>query len=126
MSFVAIAALFFMFSCGGGSGSSPADVTKDILKKIEKADYDGAIKLIAMEGKELDEESKAKLTGLLAMGNSEVAKKEGISSLEVVSEEIDDDNGTAKVELKIVYGNGEEDNENYKLIKEDGSWKLKM
>ena len=124
-SLLVIATLSMMVSCGGG-GKSPADVVKKMNNDMVKGDYDAVIDVLATEGEEIDEEGRTKLKSMLAMGKGELDKKEGIKEMEVVSEEVAEDGNTAKVTLKIVYGNGEEEEEDYTLLKEDGAWKVRM
>jgi hypothetical protein len=126
VSLVVVVSFCALMSCGGGSAKQPSDTVKAFTEKVEKADYDSAIDCLALNDEEMDEETKAKLSGLLAMGKAEMEKKEGVKSMEVVSEEIDEEAGTAKVEMKFVYGNGDENTEKYNLVQEDGKWKLKM
>ena len=60
------------------------------------------------------------------MGKEEIKKKDGIKSLEVIGEEINEAGDEAAVTLKIVYGNGKEDTQTSKFVMEDGKWKYSM
>jgi len=115
-----------LFSCGGGSDSKPADQVDKLIKSIEKGEYDAAIDCLAMEGKTLTDEEKNKLNAMLGMTKGVIDSKKGITSSEVIEETISEDGNTATVKIKYVYGNGDEDNSEYNLVKEDGAWKVKM
>jgi len=91
---------------------------------MTKGEADAAIACISSNGKEMDQESKAKLTGLMAMGKAQSDKKEGIKSLDVITEEIAEDGNTAKVKVKFTFGNGDSNEEDYKLVKENGKWMI--
>ena len=125
VSMLIVVSFFALVSCGGG-GAEPSDTVKSFVEKVEKADYEAAFDYLYLGGQEMDEDSKTKLSGLLAMGKAEMDKKEGIKSMEVISEEIAEDGETAKVEMKFIYGNGDENTEKYRLQKDGDDWKLKM
>ena len=52
----------------------------------------------------------------------ELEKKGGLKSFEVLSEEIAEDGNSAVVKFKQVYGNGEESEDEQKMVKVDGKW----
>ena len=113
-------------SCGTTSSSSPADISKDIIKNAEKGNFDAIIDVFATNGKELTAEEKAKLTAMLQMGQEEMKKKDGIKSVEIIEEVINEAGDKATVEMKIIYGNGDESTQTDKFIMEDGKWKYTM
>ncbi|MDY0104292.1 MAG: DUF4878 domain-containing protein [Lentimicrobium sp.] len=122
---MAVFAFFaFMASCGGGA-KSPADVSKSFVEKIEKGDVSAAVKMLDGADKATEEEIQ-KMEAFLGEGSKEVASKGGIKSIDVLSETISDDGMEADVDLKVIYGNGEEDESTTKLKKIDGNWKISM
>ncbi|MCD4790138.1 MAG: DUF4878 domain-containing protein [Bacteroidales bacterium] len=126
LSLVIASFLFFSTSCGTSSSSSPGDISVKIIKDTEKGNANAVIAVISTDGKELSDEDEAKLTAMLQMGQEEIKKKDGIKSIEVIKEDINEAGDKAKVKMKIVYGNGEEDTETYKFVMEDGKWKYSM
>jgi hypothetical protein len=118
--------MMFLVSCGGGSSVSPSSTVKEFATKVEKGDVDGAISCIATEGKAIDQETKGKLTLILGMGKSEMEKKKGIKSMDVVTEQIEPDGNKATVKMKFTYGDGSTSEEDYTLLKEEGKWKVSM
>ena len=60
-------------------------------------------------------------------GTKAMEKKQGLKSYEVLSEEISEDGKSATVKMKMVYGDGSEDTQDLKLVKnDDGDWRLTM
>ena len=113
-------------SCGTSSSSSPADISKNIIKNAEKGNFDAIIDVFATNGKELTAEEKAKLTAMLQMGQEEMKKKDGVKTVEVIEEVINEAGDKATVKMKVVYGNGDEDTQTNKFVMEDGKWKYTM
>ena len=118
--------LFFTTSCGTSSSSSPGDIGKKMFEDIEKGNVDAAIAVFSTNGEELSDEDKTKLTAMLLMGQEEIKKKDGIKSIEIIEEAINEAGDKADVTLKIIYGNGEEDTQTNKFVMEDGKWKYSM
>jgi hypothetical protein len=123
--FMAMFAFFaFMASCGGGL-KSPADVSKSFVEKIEKGDVGAAVKMLDGADKATKEEVQ-KMEAFLSEGSKELSSKGGIKKIEVISETISEDGMDATVDLKVTYGNGEEDDSTTKLKNIDGNWKISM
>ncbi|MCX6246220.1 MAG: DUF4878 domain-containing protein [Bacteroidetes bacterium] len=118
--------LVLLNSCGGGSAVSPSSTVKEFSNKVEKGDFEGAMKCIATDGKPVDKEAQGKLTLLLGMAKGEVDKKKGIKNMEVLSETIEPDGKTATVKMKYTYGDGTSAEETNKLVMEEGKWKLSI
>ena len=95
---------------------------------MQNEDYEGYVDLMDLkksDGKDVEKEQLAAL--LREKGTKTMEKKQGIKSYEVLSEEISEDGKSANVKMKIVYGNGDEDTQKMKLVKnDDGDWKLTM
>ena len=124
--FVAVVALT-LWSCG--PANTPSAVAEEACKCMQKADYEGYADLMDLkksdDGKGVEKEQLAAL--LREKGTKTMEKKQGIKSYEVLSEEISEDGKSANVKMKIVYGNGDEDTQKMKLVKnDDGDWKLTM
>ena len=126
MSIVVASFLVFTTSCGTSSSSSPADISKNIIKNAEKGNFDAIIDVFATNGKELTKEEKTKLTTMLKMGQEEMKKKDGVKSIEVIEEVINEAGDKATVKIKVVYGNGDENTQTNKFVMEDGKWKYTM
>ena len=124
--FVAVVALT-LWSCG--PANTPSAVAEEACKCMQNEDYEGYADLMDLkkseDGKGVEKEQLAAL--LREKGTKTMEKKQGIKSYEVLSEEISEDGKSANVKIKIVYGNGDEDTQKMKLVKnDDGDWKLTM
>jgi hypothetical protein len=124
LSVLFVGTILFMASCGGG-GNTPGDVVKDFYKAIEKENYDAAMDLMDFGDKEITDEDKAKFKGMLAMGSESLKQNEGIKSIEILEENISEDGNSADLKMKITYGNDKEEENEGKLVKVDGKWKMK-
>ena len=77
------------------------------------------------EGMDIEEQKKAVVGMIQSKASTTLAKKGGITSYEILSETVADDGKTANVEMKIVYGNGDEKQEDMKMRKTDsGDWRI--
>ena len=123
--FVAVVA-FTLWSCG--PANTPSAVAEKACKCVQNADYEGYVELMDLKETKNQESEKQQFVAMLReKGTKTMEKKQGIKSYEVLSEEISEDGKSANVKMKIVYGNGDEDTQKMKLVKnDDGDWKLTM
>ncbi len=122
--FAVLFGVSFFMACGGSS--SPGDKAVKINQKLADGDMDYVMDNLYVGKEDMTDEEKEKVKGLLQMGKAEVDSQGGIKSIEVVEEKIDEDGKKAKVTLKMVMGNGEEDTDDVSLINDDGCWKLSL
>ena len=121
--FVAVVA-FTLWSCG--PANTPSAVAEEACKCLQNEDYEGYVELLDLKETKNQESDKEQFVAMLReKGTKTMEKKQGIKSYEVLSEEISEDGKSANVKMKIVYGNGDEDTQKMKLVKnDDGDWKL--
>lgn len=121
--FVTVAALA-LWSCG--DSNTPSAVAEKSVKCLLNSDYEGYVDLLGTNDGKDSEEGKEQLVALLReKGEKTMKEKQGLKSYEVLSEEISEDGNKATVEMKIVYGNGEEKTEKVKLKKNDKEeWRI--
>lgn len=121
--------LFSMFAC---SPSTPGGAAKKYAECIKEGNYEKFVDGIAMKKQEntdvakMKEEKEALVAMLKEKGDKQLTKKDGIKTIDIVSENIAEDGNTATVVLKQIYGNGEEEEQTYHMIKEDGKWKMNI
>ena len=91
-------------------------------------DYEGYVDLLLLKETKNQESDKEQLVAMLReKGTKTMEKKQGIKSYKVESEEISEDGNSATVKMKMVYGDGSEDTQDLKLVKnDDGDWRLTM
>jgi hypothetical protein len=126
LSLVIASFLFFTTSCGTSSSSSPGDISKKIMKDIEKGNFDAVIAVLSTEGEEITDEDKDGLIEIFEYQQEFMKKKDGIKSIEVIEEDINEAGDEADVKMKIIYGNGVEDTGIQTFVMEDGKWKYTM
>ena len=101
-----------------GTSGFPVSLTSNtFLKKKKKS-------CTTTDPEELAE-GKAMITSLYKeKAAPQLESKGGIASIEAQGETISEDGNSATVNLKIVYGNGSEENEDVKMVKVDEKWML--
>ena len=124
LSLVIASFLFFTTSCGTSTSSSPGDISKKMIKNMEKGNVNAVIAFYSKET--TDEYNKDELTNSVKHSQKIIKEKDGIKSIEIIEEDIDEEGDEAEVKMRIVYGNGEEDVALYEFVMEDGKWKILM
>jgi predicted SnoaL-like aldol condensation-catalyzing enzyme len=124
---VVVALTLLGVGCGGGS-NSPTEIEKAMYSQFQKGNYEKAVEVM-VDNLESDEAPAAEERTEFIKSFTEKAKESieaqgGIKDFEVVKETISEDGETATVEIKIIYGNGEEETQTSKYVKKDGVWKL--
>lgn len=115
--FVAVVA-FTLWSCG--PANTPSAVAEEACKCVQNADYDGYVELMDLKETKNQESEKEQFVAVLReKGTKTMEKKQGIKSYKVESEEISEDGKSAIVKMKVVYGDGSEDTNKIKLVKND-------
>ncbi len=129
--FLACAIIVALLSaCGGGGASTPSDAALKCAEHLKNGNFEALVDEISFpEGTSAEEIEQTKAM-LIAMGKEkaqkEAEKRQGISSYEVVSEEIAEDGQTAVVKVKFLYGDGSDNIQKYDLALVDGTWKPVM
>ena len=121
--FVAVVA-FTLWSCG--PANTPSAVAEEACKCVQNEDYEGYVELMDLKETKNQESEKQQFVAMLReKGTKTMEKKQGIKSYNVESEEISEDGKSATVNMKVVYGDGSEDTNKIKLVKNDkGEWKI--
>lgn len=123
--FVAVVA-FTLWSCG--PANTPSAVAEKACKCVQNEDYEGYVELMDLKETKNQESEKQQFVAMLReKGTKTMEKKQGIKSYKVESEEISEDGKSATVNMKVVYGDGSEDTNKIKLVKNDkGEWKVSL
>ena len=121
--FVAVVA-FTLWSCG--PANTPSAVAEEACKCVQNEDYEGYVELMDLKETKNQESEKQQFVAMLReKGTKTMEKKQGIKSYKVESEEISEEGKSATVNMKVVYGDGSEDTNKIKLVKNDkGEWKI--
>jgi len=120
----------FIVACGSGSGStnsngSSSDFIKAYFKNLKDGNYKEVILMIEGNDK-LSENQLNKQIDFLKQATEMVnAHLDGLKSIEIVEERQGSDGNSLDVKCKTRFGNGQEKEEVFKLIKINGNWKFK-
>lgn len=123
--FISISCALFLVACGGGD--TPEGVAQDFVTAMTKGDTDKVLTLMDISSEDAAqlEQIRPKLDMAFQQMKKEVDAKGGLKSLEVVKTDISADGNTAKVTLKMTWGNGNsEEMPPMPLKKVDGKWKV--
>ena len=122
----AVAVAMFMASCAGAP-ATPSDAAVEYYQCVVNGDYEAFANAVHFDTTDPEEiaEGKAMITSLYKeKAAPQIEKKGGVTSIEAVGETISEDGNTANVQLKVVYGDGSEKNEDIKLVKVEDKWML--
>ncbi|MGN0221187.1 MAG: DUF4878 domain-containing protein [Prevotella sp.] len=122
---VLFAAVVVLNSCSG-SDNSPEGIVNSALTKLQEKDYAGYVDLIRFsepDAGKLEQKKTALLELVQKKFDKSMEQKQGLRSWEILSTEISESGDAAVVKVKLVYGDGSEDNQDIKVAKtEDGKW----
>lgn len=116
---LAVAGLGAAFGCSK-SGGGPGAVAKLYYQYLDSGSSDAAVKLMSKEVVKTMGEEKVKAA--VSAASMALKMKGGVKSIEIVKEDIKGDK--ADVSMKIKFGNGEDQNAEASMVKEDGTWKM--
>jgi hypothetical protein len=112
------------------TASSPGETAKKYAGYIQKGEYEKFADAIAVDQKATPEDNKKNKEMVVALLKDKAGKtiedKGGIKTIDILSETVSEDGNTAKVVLKQTYGNGDAEDSNFDLVKQDGTWKIVM
>ena len=98
------------------------------MEKFKAGDYKGFVQGLAVdETKTPEEQEQARqaIESLLTEKSSQsMAEKGGLKDVQILEETIAEDGKTATIKAKMIYGNGEEQENTQKMIKQGDEWKM--
>ena len=122
------AAMCFMTSCS--KTSSPGNAFKSYMEKLQAGDYKGFVEGFAVdETKSVEEQEQTKQTieaMLTEKTSKSMAEKGGLKDVQILEETIAEDGKTATIQAKMIYGNGEEQENTQKMVKQGDEWKMEL
>ncbi|MFO8087300.1 MAG: DUF4878 domain-containing protein [Bacteroidales bacterium] len=124
--FVAAVMIMGIVTACGGAGKTPGDTAKKFGQYFADGKIDKAVEMLDGYDEATDEEKEQIIALFEDSKDTMLEEKEGVKSIKILEEEIDEEENEAKVKLKTVYGNGEEDESTTKLVKVDDEWKVTL
>ena len=122
-----IAMAFGMSSCTKKGGATPTDATKAYHELMQKGDFKGAVQSTYDYNKEMSKDEKDAADAMIDMTASKIQEamneKGGMKEFALSNETINGEDAT--VDVKITYGNGEEEEKTENLKMVDGKWFVK-
>ena len=122
----AVVAAVFAVSCSS-TPATPGGAALNIYQLMVDGKYEAVADEFYFETENPEEaaEGRALIVSLMnEKAGPQIEAKGGISALEVVEEVVAEDGQTAKVTIKVTYGNGKEDTNKLDLVKDpNGDWK---
>ena len=123
---IVCAIALFIASCSGGS--EPKDVAKKYMAAVQKGDYKTALECVDF-GEDAEKAEKAReqyLSLIEEKVKDGIPEEKKIADFEVLSQEIDEDAGTAVVIVSVTKGEGPAADTKINMVKTaDGKWMLK-
>jgi len=125
----AIVLALCLASCG--HSNTPSALAEKAVDYLQNGDYEAYADLYYFPENANPEEVKKEkelIVNLLSEKFGKTKEKNGgIKSCEIVSEEVNEEAGTAEVSMKVTYGDGSTDDSSLPMKKDaDGNWKLYM
>ena len=99
--------------------NTPEGVAKAAVECLKAKDYKGYMDLTSAT-----KEQEEAMAAMLQKVGQQTDEKGGVESYEIVDQEIDEEKGTATVNVKVTYGNGDTEDNKMKMLKKDGDWVL--
>lgn len=127
LAMVAAVAALFAASCSGSQTAS--DAALNIYGLIAQGNYEAAVEEFQLDTPDTKsaEETKAMLTSLFQEKlGPQLESKGGITSYEAVKEELAEDGKSAKVTVKLTYGNGETEESDVDMVLTENGWKASI
>lgn len=108
------------------SSNTPGGAALKYYNDVKNGNYEAYVDGIAFKEEITAEDKEQFVTLMKEKADKEYKKKEGISKVEMLSEEVEEDGQTATVTMKITYGNGETEESDVAMVLKDGVWKMDM
>ena len=108
-----------MTSCGSSHENTPRGVAEAAVKYLSKKDWKGYMDLT-----DANDKQKEVMAQMLEKMGQQLDDKGGMKSYEFVDEDIDEENCTATITVKVTYENQTSEDNKMKMLKKDGKWLL--
>lgn len=117
-----ILAAFLPLCLAACMNPGPGATVRKFYHAVEAGEIEAALDLLSAET--VSTVGEDKLRTVLRSVTSDIDDKDGIRSFELTEEKVLGE--IAEVHVHIVYGNGEEADEETKLVQEKGRWRIQL
>lgn len=104
------------------SKPTPSSVAEEYMEALQDGDYEKAVDMMHFHIAKTDAEKKQFVALMHDKADKSINRKQGITNVEVVSEEIKPSGQNAYVVCKVKFGNGEESEEKLHLRRYGDDW----
>ena len=113
-------------ACFGSA--SPFSVVEDFYAAVAKGKTEEATGHLALEQVSANEMQmvQAKVKMLVTQGQSMTEANGGLDGITLLKEEISEDGESARVRVEVKFNNGKSKEESFRLLKQDGDWKIRL
>jgi len=110
------------------SSSKPESTVEAFYQAAAKRDVDKVMEQFALAEISGDQllMTKGKVQMMVGQMAAQIEENGGIKRIEVLESSVDKDSDIAQVQIKLIFGNGEEQIESNSLRREGGKWKILM
>ncbi len=119
----------FLVGCAG-SAPTPSEAAVKVYEMVIDGNYEGVAKSFYFGEKSAEEvaQAQAMIQSLFVeKAGPQIESKGGLKSVEALNETIAEDGQSAKVEVKLTYGNGTEENAEVDMVLDsEGNWRPSM
>jgi translation initiation factor 2B subunit (eIF-2B alpha/beta/delta family) len=131
---MALCAMAFV-SCSSSSEKTPSGTVKNYLNCLKAEQYEKSVDYFVRPGmtgemmeddEDVPEVSEEEWKALIVKMGESMKEQGGLKSYELVKdgETISEDGNSATVETVLIFGNGTNSENSFKLVKVDGEWKI--
>lgn len=117
---LALVALAFV-SC---NSNSPEAVVQEYVADLQAGKYEEAIDLFYFKKELTDSDKQQYVSMMKEKWGKEMEKKGGITGVDITDVAVAEDGNTATVKYVLKYGDGSTKDQDSKLLKVDGKWKM--
>lgn len=128
--YLSLMTMFILVGCNSSSSSSPDKAFIEYSTYLINGQYEKFVDGFNFDESVAPEKVKEQKDMLASIMKEKVAKefekKGGLKKIEVLSTELTEDGNSATLQIKSIFGNEEEEEDEYKMIKVDGKWMMVM
>lgn len=108
----------------GSSASSPSDVVIEFYDCVKSGDYEGLVKFMKGSDNYTDEVKNQFVNSFEKNYEAQKKSNGGIDEVTIIEENINETGDVATVKINVVFEDGSKKEDEMRLSKENGKWKI--